>query len=69
MKTDILGVGIDDLTLAEAVAAGTALSESEGFHYAVTPNPEFILAAKKDEAFRRILNAAYLSLADWVCVV
>lgn len=68
MKTDILGVGIDDLTLAEAVAAGTALSESEGFHYAVTPNPEFILAAKKDEAFRRILNAADLALADGVGV-
>lgn len=69
MKIDILGVGIDDLSLEEAVAAGTALMEKDGFHYVVTPNPEFILSAKKDETFRSILNQADLALPDGIGVV
>ena len=39
LKTDILGVGIDDLTLDEAIEAGAALMEESGFHYVVTPKP------------------------------
>ncbi len=48
-----MGVGFDDLTLEEAAAAGAALVEAGGFHYAVTPNPEFLLAAKHNPAFRQ----------------
>ena len=48
MRTEILGVGFDDLTPEEAARRGQALVETEGFHYAVTPNPEFLLAAKKE---------------------
>lgn len=69
VKTDILGVGVDDLTPEEAVAAGCALLEQDGAHYVVTPNPEFLLTAKKDGAFRDILNAADLSLPDGIGVV
>ena len=43
MRTEILGVGFDDLTPEEAARRGQALVETEGFHYAVTPNPEFLL--------------------------
>ena len=69
MRTDILGVGFDDLTMEEAVAKGAALVEAEGFHYAVTPNPEFLLTAKKDEPFRQVLHKADLVLADGIGVV
>ena len=69
MKTDILDVLIDNVTLEEAVAAGQGLLETDGFHYVVTPNPEFILSAKKDEKFRSVLNAADLSLPDGIGVV
>lgn len=69
MKTDILGVHIDNITLAEAIDAGAALLREEGFHYAVTPNPEFILSAKKDEVFRNVLNRADLVLPDGIGVV
>lgn len=69
MKTEILGVGIDDLTLPEAVEAGEALLEREGFHYVVTPNPEFILSAKKAPEFRSVLNGADLALPDGIGVV
>lgn len=68
MRTDVLGIGFDDLTLAEAEAAGRSLVEAGGFHYAVTPNPEFILAAKTDAPFRQALLGADLVLADGVGV-
>ena len=69
VKNDILGVGVDNLTLDEAVAEGCALLEQDGSHYVVTPNPEFILTAKKNEAFREVLNAADLSLPDGIGVI
>ena len=68
MRTDILGVGFDDLTLDEAAEAGAALVEDGGFHYAVTPNPEFLLTARHDEPFRQALLGADLVLADGVGV-
>ena len=69
MRTDVLGVGFDDLTLEEAAEAGARLAEAEGFHYTVTPNPEFLLAARKDPGFRQALLGADLVLADGVGVV
>ena len=69
MRLDILGVGFDPITLPDAVTAGMALAGSEGFHYVVTPNPEFILLADRDEHFRSILYHADLVLADGVGVI
>lgn len=69
LKTNILGVNISDLTLEEAIAQGAALLEEPSFHYVVTPNPEFILAAKKDTAFCDVLNRADLALPDGIGVV
>ena len=69
MRTDVLGVGFDNLTLEEAVAEGAALVEAGGFHYAVTPNPEFLLAARRNEPFRRVLLNAHLVLPDGIGVV
>lgn len=65
----MLGVGFDDLTVAEAAGRGLELLEQEGFHYVVTPNPELVMAAEKDPAFRDVLNAADLVLPDGVGVV
>ena len=48
LKKEILGVMFDDLTREEAVQAGAKLLEEDKFHYVVTPNPEFILAAGKE---------------------
>ena len=67
MKTEILGVRFDDLTQQEAAQRGRQLLEEDKFHYVVTPNPEFLLAAEKDPEFRRVLNAAdlvFLCLPD-----
>lgn len=69
MKKEILGIQFDDLTLDEAAQTGAAFLEGDGFHYAVTPNPEFILAAETDLEFRSILNQADLVLPDGIGVV
>ena len=69
MKTDILGVLIDDLTPEEAMAVGKNLLDTDEFHYIVTPNPEFILSAKKNADFCRVLNNATLALPDGIGVV
>ncbi|MEG2097090.1 MAG: WecB/TagA/CpsF family glycosyltransferase [Pseudoflavonifractor sp.] len=69
MRIDVLGVGVDSLTLDEAVERGLALACGEGFGYAVTPNPEFLLLAKQNEAFRKVLTDASLVIADGIGVV
>lgn len=69
MRIDVLGVGFDNLTLDETIRAGAALVEQGGFHYAVTPNPEFVLNARDNTAFREALNGADLSMPDGTGVV
>ena len=69
MRTDIMGVTFDDLTLAEAVAAGEDLAKGPGFSYVVTPNPEIVNLARADESYRDLLNGASLVLPDGIGVV
>ena len=69
LKKEVLGVNFDDLTREEAAQAGAALLAEDKFHYVVTPNPEFILAAEKDREFLQVLNGADLALADGIGVV
>ena len=69
MKVNILGIEFDNLTREEARMRGRELLCSSEFHYAVTPNPEFILAADKDLEFQKIINQADLVLPDGIGVV
>lgn len=69
MRTDILGVGFDDLTIVQAVEKAGAMMAEGGFHYAVTPNAEFVQRAEKDKKFRCALNGADLVLPDGIGVV
>lgn len=69
LKTEILGVSFDNVTVDEAVSAGLALSRADGFHYVVTPNPELVNAARENEDFRAALNGADLVLPDGIGVV
>ena len=69
MKTDILGIRFDNLSRQEAAQRGGEMLREDRFHYVVTPNPEFILAAEKDESFRAILNGADLVIPDGIGVV
>ena len=69
MKREILGIKFDDLTREEAARRGRELLEEDRFHYVVTPNPEFVLAAEKDAEFCQVLNGADLVLPDGIGVV
>ena len=69
MKIDVLGVSFDNVTMAEAVAAGVALVEQEGTGYVVTPNPEFILEARKNPDFGKVLAGAALTIPDGIGVI
>ena len=69
LKKDILGVRFDDVSRQEAAQLGAVMLEQDQFHYVVTPNPEFILAAEKDADFRQVLNSADLVIPDVIGVV
>lgn len=66
MKTEVLGVKIDDVNMDEALTQVEKWIVSPGKHYIVTPNPEFLVAAQKDPIFKKILNDADLSIPDGV---
>ena len=61
---DILGVRVDDVTHAEALDRCRTLVEDGQPRYVVTPNPEFVVLARRDAAFRDILNRADLAIPD-----
>ena len=69
MKTEILGVDFDNISKAEARELGRAMLAEDRFHYVVTPNPEFLLAAEKDPEFQSVLNRADLVLPDGIGVL
>ena len=69
MKTDVLGVQYDNITMEEAVAAGRAFLTGSKTAFCVTPNAEMAYEALHDEAFREVLNSADLVLPDGAGVV
>lgn len=69
MKVDVLGVNVDDINIEEALKIvepwiWNQYAYRGGKHYIVTPNPEIIVAAQKDNIFKKILNDADLSIPD-----
>lgn len=66
MKTELLGLAFDALTLPEALDASDALLAAGRGGCIVTANPEILLLAQRDAAYRAALGAADLVLADGV---
>lgn len=69
MRIDVLGVGFDNLTMAEAVERGMELVRSLGPHYVVTPNPEIVEVCREDSGARAAVNGADLVLPDGIGVI
>ena len=69
MRIDVLGVGFDNLTLAEAAERGMELLHTEGTRYVVTPNPEIVEVCREDPAAREAVNGAALVLPDGIGVI
>lgn len=65
-KVDILGVGIDNLSLQEVLEKITHFLQSKNQHFIVTPNPEFLVVAGKDKQFKEVLNYADIAVSDGV---
>lgn len=61
---DILGTRVDDVTLAEALALCDAWIREGEPRRVVTPNAEFVAAARRDPAFRQMLNESALCIPD-----
>ncbi len=60
----VLGINLDEINQGEVLKRIANFLRGNSQHYIVTPNPEIILAAHKDEEFFHIINQADLSLAD-----
>ncbi len=69
MRIDVLGVGFDNVTMAEAVEKAWDLMTQPGPHYVVTPNPEIVEVCRVDEEARSAVNGADLVLADGIGVI
>lgn len=69
MKTDVIGVAFDNISLQEAVEAGEAVIAERRAGYVVTPNPEIVMAAGKNPQLMAALNGADLVLPDGIGVV
>ena len=66
---DILGVPIDDVTYDEALALIERCIEAGaagGPHIITTPNPEFVMLARRTPSFRALLRRADLNVPDGV---
>jgi len=69
MRIDVLGVGFDNVTMAEAVDRALALLHGEGTHYVVTPNPEIVEVCRENLAAKIAVNEADLVLPDGIGVI
>ena len=69
MRIDVLGVQFDNVTMEQAVERAADMIAQGGFHYAVTPNAEFVQRAEGDAAFCAALNGADLVLPDGIGVI
>lgn len=67
MKTiDILGVTISSLTFNEALSVILRWAKEDKQRIVVTPNPEMLLEAYKNQLFKDILNYADLAVPDGI---
>jgi N-acetylglucosaminyldiphosphoundecaprenol N-acetyl-beta-D-mannosaminyltransferase len=68
-SVDILGVRVDDVTYAEALAILRQAIRARAPHVVTTPNPEFIKLARRDAAFRAAMNRTALNNTDGIGLV
>lgn len=69
MRTTILGIAFDPVTMNEALDRAMALLDSPGPHIAVTPNAEIVQRARQDSTLSAILARAHLVLPDGAGVI
>ena len=65
-SVDILGVRIDDVTYAEALALLMQAIATRMPHVVTTPNPEIVMLARREPAYKATLNRAPLNIPDGI---
>ena len=65
----ILGIDVDKVTKAEALAIFSELLEGDGCSQIITLNPEMLIEAQTNEAFRELLKTAELRFPDGIGLV
>ena len=65
----MLGVRVDDVTYPEALAMLLEAIASRAPHVVTTPNPEFVMLARRDAEFRAALQRAALNIPDGIGLV
>ena len=70
MRTEILGVAFDNVTMDEALDRAMELVEQKGTpHLVVTPNAEIVQQAGQDEEFSALIANADMVIPDGVGVI
>lgn len=69
MRIDVMGVGFDSLTMAEAVEKARTLMQARRAAYVVTPNPEIVMRCREDAAAMAAVQQADLVLPDGIGVI
>jgi len=62
----ILGVRVDDVTHEETLALVEQFIARQSLHQICTVNPEFVMRAQQDTAFREVINHAALCIPDGI---
>jgi len=68
-KVRILGIPVHTVTREETLNTLLRMVQSGRSHHVVTVNPEFVILARKDAAFRKVLVEASLVIPDGTGVV
>lgn len=66
---EVLGVRVHHVSPEQALSAMEFMIGNGSPHHVVTVNPEFIMQAQRNLAFRDVLNAASLSVPDGIGIV
>lgn len=69
MRTDVLGVGFDNLTMDEAIDRAEAYLSGRTSAYVVTPNPEIVWLCRKDRGVYEAVSNAALVLPDGIGII
>lgn len=68
-RIDVLGVGFDNVNMAEAVDICEGFLKGDKGNLIVTPNPEIVMRAKDDPEFKEIINQAELVIPDGIGII
>src|SRR5436190_11895518 len=71
MRIDVLGVGVHNCDEDGAVEAiqGFLREQPSRLHQVVTVNPEFVMEARRNPAFRKVVNTADLATPDGAGII